>query len=97
MCRNIRPLFNFEPPTTDAEIRAAAVQFVRKISGYGRPSAANRPAFDAAVDGVANVSRTLLRGLTTTAPPKNRAAEAERRRARANRRLAALGGQFGGR
>lgn len=89
MCRNIRPLFNFDPPTTEEEIRAAAVQFVRKISGYHRPSAANQAAFDAAVDGVAQVSRTLLQGLTTGAPPKNRIAEVEKRRARAKRRFAA--------
>ena len=89
MCRNIRPLFNFDPPTTEEEIRAAAEQFVRKISGYHRPSAANQAAFDAAVDGVAQVSRTLLQGLTTSAPPKDRIAEAEKRRARAKRRFAA--------
>lgn len=95
MCRNIRPLFNFDPPATDEEIHAAAVQFVRKISGYQRPSAANQASFDAAVDGIAQVSRTLLHGLTTNAPPKNRAAEAEKRRARSALRFAASGSQAG--
>ena len=92
MCRNIRPLFNFDPPATEEEIHAAAVQFVRKISGYRQPSAANQASFDAAVDGIAEASRTLLRDLTTNAPPKNRAAEAEKRRARGVRRFAASGG-----
>lgn len=89
MCRNIRPLFNFDPPATDEEIRAAAVQFVRKISGFQTPSAANRTVFDAAVDGVADVSRTLLAGLATRAPPRDRAREAAKRRARARERFGA--------
>ena len=74
MCRNIRPLFNFEPPATDDEIRAAALQFVRKISGYTHPSQANAPAFDRAVDDVAQAARTLLASLVTSAEPRDRAA-----------------------
>ena len=70
MCRNIRPLFNFDPPANDDEVRAAAIQFVRKVSGYTRPSAANAAAFDEAVDAVAAASRALLDNLTTNAPPK---------------------------
>lgn len=89
MCRNIRPLFNFCPPATDEEMRAAATQFVRKISGYGKPSAANAAAFDAAVEAVAQAANTLLTNLTTNAPPKDRAVEAAKRRARAERRFAA--------
>lgn len=89
MCRNIRPLFNFDPPATDEEIRAAALQFVCKISGFQTPSAANRTAFEAAVDGVADVSRTLLTGLATRAPPCARAREAAKRRARARLRFGA--------
>ena len=88
MCRNIRPLFNFEPPATDDEVQDAALQFVRKISGYGKPSAANRGAFDAAVADIAAVSRQLLSDLTTTATPKNREQEAAKRRARSERRFA---------
>lgn len=82
MCRNIRPLFNFEPPATDDEIRAAALQFVRKISGYTHPSQANAAAFDRAVDDVAHAARGLLAALVTTADPRDRAVEAERARAR---------------
>ncbi len=89
MCRNIRPLFNFEPPATDDEIRAAALQFVRKISGSTRPSRANAAAFDRAVDGIAAVSRELLDALTTAAPPRDREAEGARARARAARRFGA--------
>ncbi len=89
MCRNIRPLFNFDPPATDEEIRAAAVQFVRKISGYGKPSAANQAAFDTAVTAIAGASRTLLDGLTTKAPPKDRETQAAMRRARNAARFAA--------
>lgn len=79
MCRNIRPLFNFAPPATDAEVRDAALQFVRKISGYGKPSAANQAAFDAAVTTIAQASRQLLGSLKTTAAPKNREEEAAKR------------------
>lgn len=88
MCRNIRPLFNFEPPATDDEVQDAALQFVRKISGYGKPSAANRGAFDAAVVDITAASRQLLSDLTTTATPKNREQEAAKRRARSERRFA---------
>ena len=82
MCRNIRPLFNFEPPVTDAEIRAASLQFVRKVSGFSKPSKANEAAFLAAVDAVAMASRDLLDALETDAPPKNRDEEAAKARAR---------------
>jgi hypothetical protein len=88
MCRNIRPLFNFEPPVTDDEVHAAALQFVRKVSGFTRPSKANEAAFDAAVAQVAEVSRRLLASLQTTAPPRNRDVEAARARARNARRFA---------
>lgn len=83
MCRNIRPLFNFAPPATDDEIRAAALQYVRKISGFTRPSQVNQAAFDTAVDEIARASERLVRSLETTAPPKNREVEAARARARA--------------
>ena len=82
MCRNIRPLFNFAPPATDDEIRAAALQFVRKVSGFNAPSQANRAAFEAAVDAVAAASRTLVAGLVTSAEPRNREDEAAKARAR---------------
>ncbi len=72
MCRSIRPLFNFEPPATDEEIRAASLQFVRKISGFNAPSKANQAAFDRAVADVTKVARRLVRGLVTTAPARNR-------------------------
>ena len=88
MCRNIRPLFNFDPPASDDEVRAAAIQFVRKVSGYTKPSAANAAAFDEAVDAVAAASRALLDNLTTSAAPKNREAEAAKRRARSAARFA---------
>lgn len=88
MCRNIRPLFNFEPPATDDEVQDAALQFVRKISGYGKPSAANQVAFDTAVADIATASRQLLASLTTTAVPKDREQEAAKRRARFERRFA---------
>jgi hypothetical protein len=88
MCRNIRTLFNFEPPSTDDEIRAASLQFVRKVSGFSKPSQANEAAFAAAVDDIAAISRRLLRSLETTAPPKNREAEAAKARARSARRFA---------
>lgn len=84
MCRNIRTLFNFEPPATELEIRDAALQFVRKLSGFRKPSKANEAVFAAAVDEVARASRSLLDALETPAPPKNRAAEAARARARRN-------------
>lgn len=83
MCRNIRTLYNFAPPATGDEIRAAAVQYVRKISGFATPSAANEAAFNRAVDEVARVSATLLKSLVTNAPPKNRQTEAARAHARA--------------
>lgn len=83
MCRNIKALYNFEPPVTDAEIRAASLQFVRKISGYNRPSKANEAAFAAAVDEIAAASGRLLSSLATHAPPRDRAAEAARAQARA--------------
>ena len=86
MCRNIRPLNNFEPPATDDEVRAAALQFVRKVSGGRDPSQANRAAFDAAVDSIADVTRVLLDSLVTTAPPKDREVEAAKARARAAKR-----------
>jgi hypothetical protein len=88
MCRNIRILFNFEPPVTDEEIRAASLQFVRKVSGFNKPSKANEAAFNAAVDQIAQVSRTFLSSLSTTAPPRNRADEAAKARARAALRFA---------
>lgn len=89
MCRNIRPLFNFDPPASDDEVRSAAIQFVRKVSGYTKPSAANAAAFDEAVDAVAAASRALLDNLTTNAPPKNREEEAAKRKARSAARFAA--------
>ena len=88
MCRNIRTLFNFEPPVTEEEIRAAARQFVRKLSGFDKPSKANEAAFLTAVDEVAAVSAKLLRSLETSAPPKNREEQAARARARAAQRFA---------
>lgn len=89
MCRNIRPLHNFEPPAAEDEVRDAALQYVRKISGYTKPSAANADAFDRAVDAVAQATGTLLEELTTTAPPKDRDVEAAKRRERFARRQAA--------
>jgi hypothetical protein len=89
MCRNIRPLFNFAPPVTDAEIRAASLQFVRKVSGFSKPSKANEAAFLAAVDAVAVASRKLLDSLETDAPPKNRDEEAAKARARYAQRFPA--------
>lgn len=87
MCRNIKPLFNFEPPATEDEIHAAAVQFVRKISGFNQPSKANESAYHAAVDAIADVSRQLLSVLETTATPKDRAEEAAKARARTAQRF----------
>ena len=89
MCRNIKTLFNFEPPVTDEEIRAASLQFVRKICGFTKPSKANEIAFAAAIDEVAAVSARLLRSLETSAPPKNREEEAAKARARATERFGA--------
>ena len=83
MCRNIKMLFNFDPPVTEEEIRAASLQFVRKISGFTKPSKANEPAFMAAIDEVAAASSRLLRSLETNAPPKNREEEAAKAKARA--------------
>ncbi len=83
MCRNIRPLSNFEPPATADEVHAAALQYVRKVSGATRPSHANQAAFDEAVEAVAHVTSHLLERLTTSAPPKDRAVEASKARARA--------------
>ena len=87
VCRNIKTLFNFEPPVTDEEIRSASLQFVRKLSGFNKPSKANEAAFLAAVDEVAAVSRNLLSSLATNAPPRNRADEAAKARARAAQRF----------
>jgi hypothetical protein len=87
MCRNIKTLFNFEPPVTDEEIRAASLQFVRKISGFNKPSKANETAFHAAVDEVAEVSARFLRSLETNAPPRNREEEAAKAKARAAERF----------
>ncbi len=89
MCRNIKTLFNFDPPVADEEIRAASLQFVRKISGFNKPSKANEAAFLAAIDEVAEVSARLLRSLETNAPPKNREEEAAKARARAEERFGA--------
>lgn len=88
MCRNIKVLYNFAPPTTDDEVDAAALQFVRKVSGMTKPSQANTEAFERAVADVAEVTRRLLGELVTTAPPKDREAEAEKRRARSAARFA---------
>src|SRR6185312_10928315 len=87
MCRNIRPLYHFEPPVTSEEVRAASLQFVRKVSGFTKPSAANQPAFDQAVTEVSEVVQRLLDSLVTTAPPRNREVEAAKARARAARRF----------
>jgi hypothetical protein len=89
MCRNIRTLFNFEPPVTDDEIRAAALQYVRKVSGFNKPSRANEAIFVTAVDQVAAASRFLLQSLHTQSPPRNREVEAARAKARAAVRFAA--------
>jgi len=88
MCRNIRMLFNFEPPATDEEIRAAALQFVRKVSGFAKPSRANETAFDAAVDEIAAASKRLIDALQTGAPPRNRDEEAAKARERSALRFA---------
>jgi len=88
MCRNIRTLFNFEPPATDQEIRASALQFVRKLSGFAHPSRANAAAFERAVDEVTETARRLLAALETASPARNRDAEAMKARARARQRFA---------
>ena len=88
MCRNIRPLNNFAPPASSQEVRDAALQFVRKVSGSTHPSAANQEAFDRAVHEIAHVTQHLLEDLVTTAPPKDREVEAEKRRARSRARYA---------
>ncbi len=87
MCRNIKTLFNFDPPVTDDEVRAASLQFVRKITGFNKPSKANEAQFLAAVDEVASISKRLLHSLETTAPRKNREEEAAKARARATERF----------
>ena len=87
MCRSIKTLFNFEPPVTDEEIRAASLQFVRKLSGFNKPSKANEAAFLTAIDEIAAVSRNLLSALETTAPPRTREAEAAKAHARAAQRF----------
>jgi len=87
MCRNIKTLFNFEPPATEDEIRASALQFVRKLSGFGRPSQANQAVFDLAVEEVSDAARRLLTSLHTQAPPRDRASEAEKARERSRLRF----------
>jgi hypothetical protein len=87
VCRNIKTLFNFEPPVTDEEIRAASLQFVRKVSGFNKPSKANEAAFLSAIDQIATVSKTLLSSLETAAPPRSREEEAAKARARAAQRF----------
>jgi hypothetical protein len=89
MCRNIRTLYNFEPPANDEEVRASALQYVRKISGFTKPSQANEAAFDRAVEAVAAASAELLASLTTAAPPKDREVEAAKAKARSAQRYAA--------
>ena len=86
MCRNIRPLFNFEPPATEEEIRASSLQYVRKVSGFHKPSKANEEAFESAVDEVADATRRLIDALVTKAPPKDREVETAKRRAAAAKR-----------
>ena len=88
MCRNIRTLFNFEPPATEDEIRASALQFVRKVSGFTRPSKANEAAFQRAAEEVSDAARRLLQALETASPPRNREAEAVKARTRAHERFA---------
>jgi hypothetical protein len=87
MCRNIKTLYNFDPPVTPDEVRAASLQFVRKITGFNKPSKANEAAFQAAIEDIANVSLRLLQSLETSAPPKNREEEAAKARARAAERF----------
>ena len=88
MCRNIRNLYNFQPPATEEEIRASSLQFVRKLSGFNRPSKANEEVFDRAVDAVAQAARELIGALVTSAPPRDREVEAEKARARSAERFA---------
>lgn len=88
MCRNIKTLFNFDPPVTEEELRAASLQFVRKVTGFNKPSKANEEAFYAAVEEITQVASTLFGGLKTSAPPKNREEEAAKARAMAARRFA---------
>jgi hypothetical protein len=95
MCRNIKTLFNFEPPVTDAEIRAASLQFVRKLSGFNKPSKANEEAFELAVDQTTEIARVLLRSLVTTASPRDRDVEAARARTRAAARFGRDAGSTG--
>ncbi len=87
MCRNIKTLYNFEPPATEEEIQASSLQFVRKLSGFNKPSKANEPAFDLAVDQVSEAARLLLRSLVTNAPPRDREVEAAKARSRAAERF----------
>ncbi|HEX9201129.1 MAG TPA: DUF2277 domain-containing protein [Acidobacteriaceae bacterium] len=87
MCRNIKMLFNFDPPVTPGEVRAASLQFVRKISGFNKPSKANEAAFQSAIDGIAAISMQLLASLETNAPPKNREEEAAKAKARSAERF----------
>jgi hypothetical protein len=96
MCRNIRTLFNFEPPATDEEVRAASLQFVRKLSGYTAPSQANAAAFERAVEDVSKVARRLVDSLVTSAEPKDRAEEAARARARSAQRFGVRSSRAGG-
>ncbi len=88
MCRNIKPLFNFDPPATDAEIRDASLQFVRKLTGFHKPSKANEPAFEQAIEEITAVTRRLMDSLVTTSSPRDREIEAEKRRARSAMRFA---------
>jgi len=87
MCRNIKTLFNFDPPADDDEVRAASLQFVRKLSGFNKPSKANEEAFEKAIEDVFAVARTLVDSLETSSPPRNREIEAEKARARAEKRF----------
>lgn len=89
MCRNIKPLFNFAPPATDEEIQAASLQFVRKLSGFTKPSAANEQAFDQAVSEIAAIARVLIDSMSTSAPPKDRAVESEKAKERSRQRFGA--------
>ena len=89
MCRNIRPLYNFEPPATQEEVRDAALQYVRKVSGFSKPARANQEAFERAVDAIADATMQLIGDLVTAAPPKDREVEAAKARARSEQRYAA--------
>ena len=90
MCRNIKPLFNFDPPVTESEVRAASLQFVRKITGFNKPSKANEAAFEGAIDEISGICNSLLRSLETSAPPKNREEEAAKARARSAERFGSV-------